>query len=141
MKEVLNPFGRALAQGISFFEIAEADPLKAESLLRGWVEETKLEIAALTEFVYRLQGAEPECSTPMQYGGWFLERDREILESVRPNQHVTLWIDGGEGTYIDFVSDLPATVFAWDAEATGFSVEEMMGLRSTTLNPFFRLAD
>jgi hypothetical protein len=65
----------------------------------------------------------------MQYGGLFLERDRELLEFAKSKGEVWLYIDAGPGAYLDFVSDLPADVFAWDAIQTGFSLEEMRKLR------------
>ncbi len=88
--------------------------------------------------LYRLHGAHPSHTSPMQYGGYYLERDREILEEITDARFNLLFIVGSEGTYIDFVSDLPAHVFAWDERASGVTLEEVRQMRTgalATTNP------
>jgi len=65
----------------------------------------------------------------MQYGGFYLERDRELLSSVPAVVTRVLLVPGGEDVFLDFVSDLPAEVFAWDSRASGFSSEYVRGMR------------
>ena len=135
MTTVFCPFAMAAQQGIPVLEIADRDPAKADELLAEFVRQAQEAMKGQSHVLYRLQGAEPQFTTPMQYGGIFLECDRQILASATADQHVTLWVEGGEGTYLDFVSDLPASTFAWDATATGFTEDQMRSLRSGALNP------
>ncbi len=69
----------------------------------------------------------------MQYGGFYLERDRELLEEAKDATFNLLWIDAGEEAYLDFVSDLPAHAFAWDIDATDVSVVQMRAMRPGAL--------
>jgi hypothetical protein len=79
--------------------------------------------------LYRLFGARAGHTTPMEYGGFYLERDREILESVADASLNILLLVGDGDLYLDFVSDLPAHVMAWDAAASGFSSNYLRNLR------------
>ena len=81
---------------------------------------------------YELHGANAGQCTPMEYGGLFLERDRAFLEAVADAPCNFLYVNGKE-PYLDFVSDLPARVFAWDAAASGISVQEVKTMRSGCL--------
>ncbi len=169
LAEVLSPFSRAIARQIKLNEILQEDPAKGEEILGGLIQEAKSEIEAALKagadgIFYRLQGAEPTYSSPMEYGGHYLEVDREILatstQSPIPNtqhptpntqyptpntQHPTnlnvLFVEGGPETYIDFVSDLPAAVFAWDCERTDVPVATLRRLRRGVLATSDRDAD
>lgn len=112
----------------------EVDPSGAAEVLDRLAEEIASEVVQIVgPVVYRLTGPEPAKATPMQYGGFFLERDRSLLERAGERGEVWLWVDAGADAYLDFVSDLPADVFAWDARATGFSLDAMRRLRSGRL--------
>lgn len=78
--------------------------------------------------LYEIRGATVGECTPMEYGGLYLERDRELLQAVRDLGANVLYVAGPE-PYLDFVSDLPAHVFAWDIAASGVSIEEVRELR------------
>ena len=65
----------------------------------------------------------------MQYGGLFLEWDRDILSEANHGLFVALYIKGGEETYLDFVSDLEADLFVWNRDATRVSVATMRQIR------------
>jgi hypothetical protein len=78
--------------------------------------------------LYRLHGAREALCTPMQYGGYYLERDRELLEEIADAALNVLLVVGGDA-YLDFVCDLPAHVFAWDVEATGVTSDQIRALR------------
>ncbi|MCG9894538.1 MAG: hypothetical protein MH204_03565, partial [Fimbriimonadaceae bacterium] len=78
---------------------------------------------------YVLAGANPASSTPMQYGGHFLEVDREILTDCQDAAFNLLWVRGKEEPYLDFVIDLPAHAFAWDMVATGITPSAMKQAR------------
>lgn len=127
-------FARGEKLGFDLLTLLESEPDRGNSELNRLVEETR---AALRDtpmpFVYRLAGPEPAKATPMQYGGFFLERDRELLTEAGKRGPVWLFVDAGAEAYLDFVSDLPAEVFAWDSRRTGFPLEEMRQLRSGTL--------
>lgn len=121
--EVLNPFGLAQARGTNPNSVLEDDPATGDKLLQGLATEVKHLIdagiaAGVEGCLYRLHGANPACSTPMQYGGHFLEVDREILASFDGLPIRAVFVVGGEGTFLDFVSDLPAELFGWDVEKT-----------------------
>ncbi len=81
---------------------------------------------------YEIHGADASKCTPMEYGGLFLERDRAFLESVSDAPCNFIYINGKE-PYLDFVSDLPATIFAWDAKGSGIPVAEVRKMRKGLL--------
>jgi len=127
-------FARAEALAVDLIDLLETDPDRGQLVLDGLVEETRKDLGtAQFPLIYRLSGPEPAKATPMQYGGFFLERDRELLERTKTKGEVWLYIDAGSDAYLDFVSDLPADVFAWDAQKTGFPLSEMRKLRTGTL--------
>lgn len=135
MIQIDGLFARAEALALNLLDLLETDPDRGQSVLEGLVEETRKDLeTAQFPLIYRLSGPEPAKATPMQYGGFFLERDRELLEQARTKGEVWLYIDAGADAYLDFVSDLPADVFAWDAQRTGFSLSEMRKLRSGLLS-------
>lgn len=134
MRLISGPFCRAEEAGIPIIELFEKDVDSGNAKLTVLVAETRNEVLETGESIlYQLSGPEPAKSTPMQYGGHFLERDRELLELANERGEVWLFVDAGPGAYLDFVSDLPAEVFAWDAVKTGFSLAEMRKLRSGKL--------
>lgn len=143
MTSIDGPFLRAERRGIPILELFSRDLESAEDLLSQLVSETREEIGgAPGSILYRVGGTEPSKATPMQYGGLFLEKDRELLEfalEMRADAQsgakgeVWLVVNGGEGTYLDFVSDLPADVFCWDALRTGFPLAEVRRLRTGRL--------
>jgi hypothetical protein len=90
-----------------------------------------LEQGAIGVF-YEVHGANAGQCTPMEYGGLFLEKDRAFLESVADAPCNFVYIDGKE-PYLDFVSDLPAQVFAWDATGSTIPVSEVRKLRQGAL--------
>ena len=111
--EVLNPFGRAKEQGIDLIAELDKDPVAGGAILDRLFEETSAELKQAEGGVfYRLQGANPAETTPMQYGGYFLERDRELLASAASPR--ILFVDGTSDVYFDFVGDLPAELFGYD---------------------------
>lgn len=131
--DVTNPFGQALLDGINLNELIYTDPEAGNQKLDELVDrvrsliKTALDSGADGVF-YRLKGAEPSLTTPMQYGGYYLERDRELLAEISETPSA-VFIDAGEGAYMDFVSDLPAAIFAWDIDRTDESVVRMRSLR------------
>lgn len=113
LAEVPNPYSRST--GLN--ELLQENPDDGNARLQELVEETKRDIeAALAAgadgIFYVLKGAAPEECTPMQYGGFYLERDRELLSSVEGTHLIVVSVEGGADAYVDFVSDLPTDVFA-----------------------------
>ena len=134
---IANPFGRALAEGTNLSVCLREDLDAGQTLLERYAAEVTKEIeSAIKEgadgIIYVVYGATPEMSTPMEFGGHFLEVDRKILESFRPAAKMA-FIIGGEGAFLDFVSDLPTDIFAWDVHATGVAVGEVRAMRKGAL--------
>jgi hypothetical protein len=130
LAEVLSPFGRALEFRIPLSSMLRERPEEGQQELERLfqVARADIETAILSGadgIFYRLVGAHPENSTPMEYGGFYLERDRELLESVVDARCNVLYIQGGEDAYLDFVSDLPAHIFA----APGNALEVIRAVR------------
>ena len=128
--DVANPFGRALGKGIDLNRALKDDPSVGGLVLDGLVEEVRTQIRASLEsgadgIFYRLHGASPAHCTPMEYGGHYLERDRELLGEATGAACNVLFVAGKEELYIDFVSDLPATLFAWDYDLSKVTAEEV----------------
>jgi hypothetical protein len=136
--EVLNPFGLAQSRGTNPNSVLEDDPATGDKLLQGLAAEVKHLVdagiaAGVDGFLYRLHGANPAHSTPMQYGGHFLEVDREILASFDGLPIRAVFVVGGEGTFLDFVSDLPAELFGWDVEKSETNPNQVRQYRSGAL--------
>lgn len=130
LADVPNPFGLALEKGIDLNKALKDDPSVGSGLLDSLVEEVRQHISLSLEkgadgIFYRLHGACPKHCSPMQYGGHYLERDRELLEGAAKAQLTVLFVAGKEELYIDFVSDLPANVFAWDCDLSKISAGEV----------------
>lgn len=138
LAEVLSPLGRARSEGYALNEAIKSDPAAGQEALDRYVAETRKEIhtamaAGADGVFYRLQGALPAISTPMQYGGFYLEHDRELLSEVEDASLNILSIEGGPEPYLDFVADLPAHVMAWDAPASGIGAEAVRAMRKGAL--------
>lgn len=136
LRPILNPFGRAQKQGVDLVAELRADLAEGKAHLDEMVAQTRDEIEAAKQsgagIVYLLHGARMALTTPMEYGGHFLELDRMLLEGADGCTRM-VFVVGGADTFLDFVSDLPAEIFAWDPDCTGVSVAEMRRLRSGLL--------
>jgi hypothetical protein len=136
--EILSPFSRSLKMGLALSKTLQQDPKEGEKILQALVAETRTEINVALEqgvdgIFYRLQGAEPEFTTPMEYGGLYLETDRDLLQLAMKAHLNVLFIEGGPELYIDFVSDLPAQIFAWDSGRTDIPLSSVKKMRIGTL--------
>lgn len=129
LADIANPFQAG------FYAALRMAPKEAGSLLDAAVDSVrsfmKLALDAGADGIfYRLNGATSRESTPMQYGGHFLEHDRKLLEEVKGAPLNVLYVVGGEeDVYLDFVSDLPARLFAWDSVATGMDSATIRTMR------------
>lgn len=136
--EIVSPFGRATREGINLTEILTDQPEAGAHELAGWASRVGLDMQqALKEgasgIFYRLDGAYPAANTPMQYGGLFLETDRELLKQIPAEALTLLYVEGESDPYLDFVSDLPADLFGWDAPRTGIEAAEVLNMREGAL--------
>ena len=75
----------------------------------------------------------PAISTPMQYGGFYLEHDRALLAEIEDARLNVLSVEGGPEPYLDFVADLPSHVLAWDVPATGIVAAAVRPMRRGAL--------
>lgn len=133
--EVVSPFGRAELQGIDLNQELYDNPEKGEERLNDLAIQTQIEIARALEagfkgILYRLIGAEPSKCSPMQYGGHFLEVDREILSKFEQAGTRVVFVEGEE-MYFDFVSDLPCEFMGWDTSLNDLSLNEAKEMRPT----------
>lgn len=138
---VHNPLFRSVQKGLDLGSLAESNPSEADDVLSQLVQSAISEVDHAVEhgclgILYNLFGASPEHSTPMQYGGLFLERDREILNYAESRVCTLIHVAPNPESYLDFVSDLPGDLFAWDDEITGVSAESMRKFRSGALATF-----
>jgi hypothetical protein len=118
LAEVIDPLGRALARKIPLSRLLREDPTEGAANLNELVAETRADIdfamsAGADGVFYRLEGAQPSVTTPMEYGGFYLEPERELLSAARGANLNVLYLHGSVD-FFEFVSDLPADVFAWD---------------------------
>lgn len=142
---VNSPLARALEAGDDIYARLSDDPSAGELALQALAVQVRAEVAEALNggadgICYRLAGATPAYSTPMQYGGHFLEIDRALLEEVADARFNLLLVEGDNEPYLDFVSDLSAHAFGWSA-ASGVSVRYMQGMRPGALAVHATLAD
>ncbi len=136
--EVASPFTRSLRAGQDLNSKLYEDPEAGNTDLDELCNETTTEIATALDrgafgIAYVLDGASPAKSTPMQYGGYYLERDREILSQFESAPFNLLLVEGREEVYLDSVSDLAADAIAWHREGSEFTLEMMRALRPGAL--------
>lgn len=132
--EVASPFTLSVLRGMGLNDILRDQPetgFNQLDSLRAEVEQTMhqaLEMGA-DGLVYHLDGPRASACTPMQYGGHYLELDRELLAMVKEARIVLVWVPGQEPLYLDAISDLDAHAVGWNSMASGFPVHEFKALR------------
>jgi len=134
LADVPNPFGLALRRGIDLNKALKDDPSVGGAVLDELVDEVRKTISdgldgGADGIFYRLHGATPRHCSPMQYGGYYLERDRELLSEQPSSVLKVLFIAAEDEPYVDFVSDLPAQVFAWDVALTNITAADVRAAR------------
>ena len=134
---VPSPLTLARSKNLDIFTQLQSDPEAGNQTLDALCTAVQIQIndalgAGAHGICYLIDGAYPAVATPMQYGGFFLERDRELLTDANRAQFNLLLIAGSQEPYIDFVSDLPAQAFAWDT-TSGWTPEQVRTLRPATL--------
>lgn len=138
LRAVVNPFGQALRSGSAVWDMLAEDPRRGEKELEALVDRTRAEIEEAANLgaegiLYLVYGARGLHTTPMEYGGHYLERDRELLSKLGGFLFNLVFIVGEDDAYLDFVSDLPAHAFGWDSVASGVGVEQMRSMRAGPL--------
>lgn len=138
LKTIANPFAEARHEGVDLVAELASSVAEGNKRLDDFCEAVQERIAeALSQgfdgILYRLAGANPTDASPMEYGGFFLERDRELLEFAASATCNVLLVEPGRDAYIDFVSDLPAHIFAWDIASSGIDLAAVRALRSGPL--------
>jgi hypothetical protein len=134
---VPNLYRQFQMMGEDIMAMLRAKPAEAADLIE-IAQTTNLELCknAITNgaigVFYEVHGATASQCTPMQYGGLFLEGDRAFLDELSHSECNVVYINGTE-PYLDFVSDLPAQVFAWDREGSNIPVSEVRKLRPGAL--------
>ena len=116
---VVSPLGKAMRAGLALTRLLSDDLEAGARQLEELTEQTRSEMKEALDqgadgVFYELDGAYPSQTTPMEYGGHFLEVDRQLLEEVKGARFNVLYVCGDKDPYVDFVIDLPAHAFAWD---------------------------
>lgn len=137
LARVLSPLGRAIKAEIPIVALLHEDVEQGAKTLDRLTDEAKSEmLAALANgadgVAYELDGAYPAVTTPMEYGGHFLEVDRKLLAELVEARFNLLCVKGEQEPYIDFVCDLPAHGFAWD-QRSGVTPEYVRSMRDGVL--------
>lgn len=130
---VLNPLGLALQEGANPNEQTESDPQAASQVVEAYAQRVQARIEAALDVgadgvFYRIIGACPSYSTPMQYGGFHLETDRALLDAIR-EAPFNVALAEGKDVYLEFLTDLPAHALAWEPQATTMSGAEVQRMR------------
>ena len=134
---VVSPLGKAMRTGVALTKILSDDLKAGARKLEELTEQARAEMREALEqgadgLFYELDGAYPSQTTPMEYGGHFLEVDRQLLEEVKGARFNVLYVCGDKDPYVDFVIDLPAHAFAWDT-TSGVEFEEVRRQRDGAL--------
>lgn len=141
-----SPLTRAISRGMDLPKVCEADPsagsLVLDQLVNEVAQQIKIAISNGAQGIaFVLNGAFPEQTTPMQYGGLFLERDRELLALAMDLQFNLIFVEGNSEVYLDTVSDLPAHALGWRIQETGFTPTMMSANRPGPYASFDGLGD
>lgn len=133
---VLSPLARAIRDNVPLVRALTEQPEHGHRTLDKLANETKTDLKAASEsgadgVLYVLDGASPAHTTPMEYGGFFLEIDRSLLTEFSGLRFNVLYVAGLQDPYLDFVSDLPAHALAWEPGAN----VELAAVRSLRSGP------
>ncbi|MCB0825468.1 MAG: hypothetical protein KDC26_04715 [Armatimonadetes bacterium] len=137
LARVPSPLARAKSEGNDLYSELESNPASGEKQLDEYAVATRMDAAdaigqGADGICYVIDGAYPSYSTPMQYGGHFLELDREILGEFAQARLNMIYVAGKDSPYLDFTSDLPGHLFAWDS-TSGVEPVEVKQMRDSAL--------
>ncbi len=133
--EVTSPFGRGLQRRLDLNAALRQDPQAGSALLDQLTEEAAKEIdsalrSASDGVLYVVYGAEPAHCSPMQYGGYYLDRDLELIHLAAGGSVSAVLVMAGECVYLDFLSEAPAVIFAWDSARSGIGSAQVRQMRA-----------
>ena len=136
--ETLNPFGLCLSENVDINAELRNNPVQGNEILSEMVDRVSIHIDEIMNsgadgVFYRLIGAEPKYTSPMQYGGYYMEHDNNLLSRVKDARFNVLFVEGGDGVYMDFVHDVPASLLAWDEKSSGLTFDEVKQYHSGAL--------
>ncbi|MBA3726258.1 MAG: hypothetical protein H0W86_07335 [Armatimonadetes bacterium] len=136
--EVGNPFGEAMQAGVDLNEEFSRGPIDGSSAFGAYSQGVASSLQAALRggadgVLYRLFGADPGLSSPMQFGGFYLEKERELLQSIADARLNVLYVEGGEEMFLDVLADLPAQAFSWDEGRSHISPHEVRKVRKGAL--------
>ena len=112
LAEVLSPFSRAIEFAVPLSRMLREHPEDGQAELGRLTDVARSDIetailAGAHGIFYILRGADPSHSTPMEYGGLYLQKDRQLLDEVADAPCNVLYVDSGQEAYLDFLADLP----------------------------------
>ena len=141
-----SPLTLSIQKGLALPASLDGNPKEGNELLDQMVSDVARDVeraatSGADGIFYVLDGAYPAHSTPMQYGGYFLERDRELLELANDFRFNIVFVEGTDEVYLDTVSDLPAHAFGWRMKETGFTPEMMKPNRPGPYASFDGMSD
>jgi len=128
---VRGVFEQARTRAMDLLGLLESDPIAGEAMVERMVEEADGEMRDACEagadgVLYQLSGACAEWSTPLTYGGHFLEAERSVLARAAGfDRPVVVHVLGESDLYLDLLGDLPCAGMAWDSAASRLSFEEV----------------
>lgn len=130
---VTCPLGRTIEGGGNLINQLHENPSEGEARLSEIRDNVRSEIdEALGKgadgVFYVVDGASADFSTPMEYGGHFLEVDREVLSEYFGARLNAVYVEGVE-PYLEFVADLPAHLFGWDVVRSGRDLNFVRSIR------------
>lgn len=123
LAEVLSPLARAMEFRVPLTAMLRENPLEGQAELDRLVAISQEDIdmailAGADGILYRVRGAEPEYTTPMEYGGFYLECERDLLTPVAESKTVVIAVEGGPEVYMDALSDLPGKIVRAKSEGS-----------------------
>lgn len=142
---VLSPLGNLLAKGRDIYSVLESNPEVGEAMISEESDRVRQMVSEIVQagadgVLYELEGAYPAASSPMQYGGHFLEVDRELMAEITSKTIGIVWVCGKDEPYLDFVSDLAGHAFGWESE-DDMDVASIRAVRTGLIVGSFAQAD
>lgn len=133
-----NPFARARVLVPHLSDLLAEDPEAGaealDQLREAVLSDAEAALGSGADGIaYHLDGAYPEATTPMEYGGHFLEVDRSILTALAEAPLNLVYVEGDTEPYLDFVADLPAAFLGWNALAVTTDLDFIRRMRTGVL--------
>lgn len=129
---VRSPMAEAQCNQVDLMALLREDLDAGHAVLEELFEKTRAAIRSqnANAFLYHLVGASPADCTPMQYGGFLLELDRELVSQMKAIAPVVCFVEGEADLYLDSISDL-----GMDAVAIRSNQEDDPSLNCPVFSP------